>query len=66
MADAPDFDRYVDASLEAYGIEADETERAVIKGVLELYEPGMQALRDADLEQVAPEPGADLSRAPAR
>ena len=66
MADAPDLDRYLDVSLARFGIEADETERAVMKGVLELYEPGMQEIRDADLAAVQPEPRADLSRAPER
>jgi hypothetical protein len=64
VAGEPDFDRYIQTSLETFGIDADETERAVMKGVLELYEPRMQQLRDADLEDVEPEPRADLSQAP--
>ena len=66
MPDTPDFDRYLETSLETFGIESDEIERAAMKGVLELYEPSMQVLREADLESVEPEPRADLSQAPSR
>ncbi len=58
------FQSYLDGSLEIFGIEADETERAVISGVWSVYEPALQLLRDADLSDVEPEPDADLSRAP--
>jgi hypothetical protein len=63
---APDsaFQSYIDGALEVFGIEADETERAVMVGVLSVYEPGVEALRDADLSEVRPEPNADLSGPP--
>jgi hypothetical protein len=64
-AGAP-FDRYLEAGLEVLGIEADETERMVMSGVWSLYEPGMELLRDADLDEVEPEPRIDLSAPPAR
>jgi hypothetical protein len=63
---APDsaLQSYLDGALEAFGIEADETERAVMIGVLSIYQPGLQALRDADLSEVRPEPNPDLSGPP--
>jgi hypothetical protein len=59
-----DFQKYLQSALETFGIEADETERMVMAGVWSLYEPGMELLRDADLDEVEPERPADLSRAP--
>jgi hypothetical protein len=58
------FQRYLDSALESFGIEADETERAVIAGVWSIWEPGMNLLRDADLDDVRPEPHPDLSAPP--
>jgi hypothetical protein len=60
------FQSYLSGALEIFGIEADEAERAVMTGVWAIYEPGMDLLRDADLDGVEPEPNADLSRPPAR
>ena len=60
------FQSYLDGALETLGIEADETERLVMAGVYDLYQPGHQALMDADLDEVEPELRADLSRAPVR
>jgi len=57
---------YLDGALETFGIEADETERAVMAGVWEIYEPGLNLLSEADLEGVEPERAADLSRPPER
>ena len=45
------FQSYLDGALETFGIAADEDERAVMMGVWSLYEPGMEALRDADLDE---------------
>jgi hypothetical protein len=59
------FQRYLDSALESFGIEADETERAVIAGVWSIWEPGMNLLRDADLDDVEAEPHPDLSGPPA-
>ena len=63
-SDSP-FQGSLQGALEIYGIEADEVERAVITGVWEVYEPGMKALREADLSAVEPEIAPDLSRQPA-
>jgi hypothetical protein len=60
------FDQYLEKALGLLGIEADETERMVMAGVWALYEPGMELLRDADLDEVDPEPRPDLSAAPPR
>jgi hypothetical protein len=58
------FERYVDSGLESFGIEADETERAVMAGVWSIWEPGMTLLLDADLDGVEHEIHADLSASP--
>jgi hypothetical protein len=62
-AGAP-FQRYLDSALESFGIEADETERAVIAGVWSIWEPDMDLLRDADLDGVEHEMHPDLSAPP--
>jgi hypothetical protein len=59
------FQRYLDSGLESFGIEADETERAVMAGVWSIWEPGMNLLRDCDLDGVEQELNADLSSPPA-
>lgn len=64
MASESAFQSYLDGALDTFGIEADETERAVMSGVWAIYEPAMEMLRDADLRAVEPETDVDLSRAP--
>jgi hypothetical protein len=58
------FQRYLDSALESFGIEADETERAMMAGVWSIWEPGMNQLRDADLDRVEHELNADVSAPP--
>jgi hypothetical protein len=58
------FQRYLDSALESFGIDADETERAVMAGVWSIWERGMNLLRDADLDDVRQEPHPDLSSPP--
>ena len=58
------FRSYLEGALEVFGIEADETERAVMSGVWSVFEPAMAELRESDLSAVDPEPDADLSKAP--
>jgi len=58
------FHGYLDAALESFGIQADETERAVMLGVWSIWEPGMNLLRDADLDGVEHETRPDLSAPP--
>jgi len=60
------FQKYLQSALETFGIEADEAERGVMAGVWTIYEPGMELLRDADLEGLEHEVRADLSRPPER
>jgi hypothetical protein len=60
------FQSYLDGALETFGIEADEVERAVMKGVWGVYEEGTRRLTEADLSEVEPEADPDLSRAPER
>jgi len=60
------FQSYLNGGLETFGIAADEDERAVMMGVWSLYEPGMELLRDADLDDVVPESHPDLSAPPPR
>jgi len=65
MEAGTEFQRYLDSALESFGIEADETERAVMAGVWSIWEPGMNMLRDADLDGVVQELHPDLSVPPA-
>ena len=58
-------ERFVRAGLELLGLEADETELAVIEAADRLYRPVIESLLEAELDEVDPEPGADMSRAPA-
>jgi hypothetical protein len=60
------FDQYLELALGLLGIESDEMERMVMAGVWSVYEPGLEVLRDADLDEADPEPRADLSAAPPR
>jgi hypothetical protein len=60
------FRTYLEGALETLGIATDETERAVMIGVWSVYEPGMELLRDADLDGIEPEMQADLSKPPER
>ena len=66
MAAESAFQSYLDGALESFGIEADETERAVMSAVWSIYEPAMTLLRDADLDDVELELNLDLSQAPPR
>lgn len=60
------FERYLEGALQTFGIDTDEAERAVMLGVWSLYEPGMEQLRDADLDGIEPEMAPDLSKPPPR
>jgi hypothetical protein len=56
--------RFVSAGLELLELDADEAELAVIEVVDSLYRPLIEALLVTELDEVEPEPGADLSRGP--
>ena len=64
MEAASPFEGYLRGALETFGIEADDTERAVMSGVWSLYQPNMELLRDADLEGIELETNLDLSSPP--
>jgi hypothetical protein len=65
MDDAPDRgDEFIAAGLASLGIEADETELAVIAGVHKVFGPAIRELVEFDVGSVAPERDLDLSRAP--
>ena len=56
--------RFLAGGFELAGIEADETELAVMAVAESIYRPHIEALRDADLDDVAPEPEIDLAQPP--
>jgi hypothetical protein len=58
------FQSYIEGGLENFGIEADEVERAVMKGVFEIYQPALELLLEVDLDADAAEPSPNLSRPP--
>ena len=60
------FQSYLEGALETFGIEADELERAVMKGVWQVYEEGTRRLTEADLSGVEAEADPDLSGPPVR
>jgi len=65
MDDAPDRgDEFIASGLASLGIEADETELAVIAGVHKVFAPPIRELVEFDVESVTPEPNLDLSQAP--
>lgn len=59
------FQSYLNGALETFGIAADDEERTVMTGVWSIYEPGMELLRDTDLDGIEPELHPDLSQPPA-
>jgi hypothetical protein len=64
MAAQGDFEPFVPAGLASLGIEADEVELAVMRATHALWWPALAMLLEAELGDVAPEPGADMSRPP--
>jgi hypothetical protein len=55
---------FLAGGFELAGIEADETELAVMAVAEMIYRPHIEALLEADLDDVAPEPEIDLSQPP--
>lgn len=58
-------EQFLAAGLASLGIEADEIELAVMAAAHALFWPEILDLLALDLGDVEPEPGVDLSRAPA-
>jgi hypothetical protein len=57
-------DDFIDGGLASLGLEADETERAVIGAAHQLFWPGILDLLSLDLGAIEPERDPDMSRAP--
>jgi hypothetical protein len=57
-------DDFIAAGLASLGIDADETELAVMAAAHAMFWPAILDLLVLDTGDVAPEPAADLSRAP--
>jgi len=66
MQGSDGFERFVEAGFELLGIEADKVELRVVGAADSLYRPRIDALIEADLDGVDPEPDIDLSRPPER
>ena len=64
MAAANAFETWVRATLEHYGLEADDLDLAVIGIAEQVYGPQRDALMAADLSGLAPEHGLDPSHSP--
>jgi hypothetical protein len=58
------FKRFADGGFELLGIVVDDVELRVIEIADSIYRPSIQALLEADLDEVVPEPRIDLSRPP--
>ena len=58
------FASFARAGLERLGLRLDESELGVIQAAEHVYGPHIDALMQADLSGVSPEPRGDLSRAP--
>jgi hypothetical protein len=57
------FESFVPAGLASLGVEADETDLALMTGAHAIYWPAIQALMEAPIGAI-PEPHPDLSQAP--
>jgi hypothetical protein len=57
-------DGFIPAGLAALGIEADETDLAVMSAAHQMFWPGIRGLLELDTSAVEPERDPDLSRAP--
>jgi len=58
------FEQWVHGGLAQIGLDADEADVQIMRYVNDLFGPELQALMAADLHNVMPEHGQDLSRAP--
>jgi hypothetical protein len=65
MDDAPDRgDDFIATGLASLGIEADETELAVLAGVHRVFGPAIRQLVEFETSGLIPERDLDLSQAP--
>jgi hypothetical protein len=59
-------EQFIPAGLASLGIEADETDLAVMNAAHGMFWPSIRDLLAMDLSKLEPEPDQDLSRAPER
>jgi hypothetical protein len=64
MESTPHPDDFVEAGLASLGVEADETDRAVMAAVHQIFWPPILELLALDTSEVEPERDVDTSRAP--
>jgi hypothetical protein len=64
MQGSDGFQRFAGAGLELLGIDADEIELAVMEAASTLYRPNLDALLEADLDDIEPEVHIDPSGRP--
>jgi hypothetical protein len=64
MQGSDGFKRFAGGGFELFGIVADEVQLRVMEIADSIYRPRLEALLEADLEGVEPEPRIDLSRPP--
>jgi hypothetical protein len=57
-------EEFVPTALASFGVEADETDLAVLGAIHQLFWPPIQELLAMDLDHVEPERDVDPSRAP--
>ena len=62
--ETPRDDDFIPAGLASLGIEADETEIAVISAMQRIFWPGIRELLALDTSEVEPERCPDLSQGP--
>ena len=63
---APDSEAFIRTGLDLLGVAADDAEIAVMLAADSLYRPVIQTLLEAELDDIVPEQGIDLSGPPAR
>jgi hypothetical protein len=64
MDGSPSAEDFLPAGLASFGIEADETDLAVLGAIHQLFWPPILELLAMDLDAVEPELRLDVSRAP--
>jgi hypothetical protein len=64
MTEADPVEQFIPAGLASLGIEADETDLAVMNAAHGMFWPAIRALLSLDLGDLEPERNPDLSQAP--
>lgn len=58
------FEQYIRGGLAHHGLEVDDTDVVIMRVIVGIYGPELEALARADLSEHWPEPDLDPSRAP--